>query len=103
MIFQSDNLRGNDGCRSRGDKVSTMEPAQLARRNCVALGTKYFGREKGLENPVEEWYYVFAFVALVTPLDSIEGAASRHLRPLLLYGWRRSRSTNSLQTKEVDQ
>src|SRR5690242_20841543 len=40
-----------------------------------------------------------AFVALVTPLDSFEGAASSNLRPLSLYGWRRSRSTNSLKKK----
>jgi CspA family cold shock protein len=40
-----------------------------------------------------------AFVALVTPLDSFEGAASSNLRPLSLYGWRRSRSTNSLKRK----
>jgi hypothetical protein len=40
-----------------------------------------------------------AFVALVTPLDSFEGAASSNLRPLSLYGWRRSRSTNSLKEK----
>ncbi len=40
-----------------------------------------------------------AFVALVTPLDSFEGAASSNLQPLSLYGWRRSRSTNSLKRK----
>jgi CspA family cold shock protein len=46
---------------------------------------------------IKPCYVLSAFVALVTPLDSIEGAASSHLRPLLLYGWRRSRSTNSLK------
>jgi cold shock protein len=46
---------------------------------------------------IKACYVLSAFVALVTPLDSIEGAASSHLRPLLLYGWRRSRSTNSLK------
>jgi hypothetical protein len=51
----------------------------------------------------ETCYCGTAFVALVTPLDSIEGAASSHLQPLLLYGWRRSRSTNSLKKKEVHQ
>src|SRR5271170_6318526 len=45
-------------------------------------------------------YVGLAFVALVTPLDSIEGAASSHLQPLSLYGWRRSRSTNSLKRRK---
>jgi cold shock protein len=46
------------------------------------------------------WYPAVAFVALVSPLDSLEGAASSHLQPFLLYGWRRSRSTNSLNRKK---
>jgi hypothetical protein len=33
---------------------------------------------------VWECYYFFAFVALVTPLDSMEGAASTRLRPLFV-------------------
>src|ERR1700690_4564122 len=45
-------------------------------------------------------YVLSAFVALVTPLDSIEGAASSHFRPLLRYGWRGSRSTNSLKRRK---
>src|ERR1700719_152137 len=49
---------------------------------------------------IKACYVLSAFVALVTPLDSIEGAASSHLRPLLLYGWRRSRSTNSLRKRK---
>jgi hypothetical protein len=40
-----------------------------------------------------------AFVALVTPLDSFEGAASNTCGLFLFYGWRRSRSTNSLKEK----
>jgi hypothetical protein len=52
-----------------------------------------------LGSALKTCYVWAAFVALVTPLDSIEGAASSHLRPFLLYGWRRSRSTNSLKEK----
>src|ERR1700728_278159 len=54
----------------------------------------------GLGQHLKTCYAWAAFVALVTPLDSIEGAASSHLRPLLLYGWRRSRTTNSLKRRK---
>src|SRR5690349_5056520 len=55
--------------------------------------------ENSLVGGVKACYVWPAFVALVTPLDSFEGAASSNLRPLSLYGWRRSRSTNSLKKK----
>src|ERR1700720_2627401 len=68
--------------------------------NRISQASNAVPRKIGLGQHAKTCYAQAAFVALVTPLDSIEGAASSHLRPLLLYGWRRSRTTNSLKTRK---
>jgi len=75
-------------------QVAAKGASDLERKARVA-------KRAGRGNPAENLLYggqgpcytVFAFVALVRPLDSLKGAASSHnLRPLLLYGWGHLRS-----------
>jgi hypothetical protein len=63
----------------------------------VLIGARPASWNNLLGGWVKACYVRSAFDALVTPL--VEGAASSNLRPFLFYGWRRSRSTNSLKEK----
>jgi hypothetical protein len=60
----------------------TIDPAEAGESD-----RSVSGRNNVLANASSIWYSLYAFVALVTPLElDFRGAASYNSRPFLLYG-----------------